>query len=93
MIGSNPSGRPGREKKADDTMRSSLFRAVIVAMLAGGLASACGKRGQLEPPPGAAQANTPANSAETTSGREGLGNRRQPITPPKRSLPIDFILD
>lgn len=74
-------------------MRSSLLRAILVAMLVGGLTAACGKRGQLEPPPGSAQANAPAASSETTSGREGLGNKRQPITAPKGSLPIDFLLD
>lgn len=72
--------------------RSPLPRLALVAILAGGLLTACGKRGQLEPPPG----STPAQPQQTTgtgSSAEGLKSKRTPITAPKRALPIDFILD
>ncbi|CAN1550276.1 hypothetical protein MCEMSEM23_02147 [Rhabdaerophilaceae bacterium] len=71
---------------------SLLTRIAILALLAGGLLTACGKRGQLEPPPGSTSA-APEQAQGSGSSAEGLKGRRTPITAPKRALPIDFILD
>lgn len=64
---------------------SSRIKIVLVALLAGGLLTACGKRGALEPPPGSQQ----AQGAEQGQG----GKKKEAPAAPKRSLPIDFILD
>ena len=73
--------------------------AFVMILLAGGLA-ACGKRGPLEPPPGseAARPNQEQAGAATTGARPAGetrigGNKRVPITPPKRDLLIDRLLD
>lgn len=78
----------------------------LVLLVSLGL-SACGKRGQLEPPPGqteaartakaeakvkAKEAGTPIDTS--TSDTTKLGSKKRvPITPPKRDLFIDGLLD
>jgi predicted small lipoprotein YifL len=69
---------------------SSRMKVLVVALLAGGLLTACGKRGNLEAPPTAEQIEKARNPDGTYRRPEGA---RGPIQPPKRSLPIDFILD
>ncbi|MCZ8260188.1 MAG: hypothetical protein O9333_08660 [Beijerinckiaceae bacterium] len=79
---------------------SRLVRLVLVStLLAGGLA-ACGKRGPLEPPPGTEAARPKQDQAgQTTTGDRAPGEtriggtKRVPITPPKRELLIDRLLD
>jgi predicted small lipoprotein YifL len=70
------------------SMRPALrFAATGALMLALGLTlSACGRRGPLDPPPGAY--NTPQGPIELD--REG-----KPLAPPgqKKRLPIDWLLD
>ena len=81
--------------------------AITLVAIVGGVA-ACGKRGVLEPPSGAtpsqasaAQSAAPAAGAEPAKAgappahrqtRIG-GNKRVPLTAPKRDLPIDWILE
>lgn len=73
-------------------MVSPRMKFLVVALAAGTLLAACGKRGQLEPPPGSAAA--PAESAGSeTNARDGLRPKRTPILPPKRDLFIDRLLD
>ena len=76
-------------------MSSTLRLSLVLMLLAGGLA-ACGKRGQLEPPPSQQQASTqggPDAKAGETAAPTKLGKKRVPITAPKRDLLIDAILD
>jgi predicted small lipoprotein YifL len=71
--------------------KATLFRISVVVLLAGSVLTACGKRGQLDAPPGSA----PAPKAETSqeSSSQGLRPKRTPIVPPKRDLIIDRLLD
>lgn len=69
--------------------------------------AACGKRGPLEPPPGQTQAREAAKAeakakeaaesglpGETQPAATKLGTKKRvPITPPKRDLIIDGILE
>jgi predicted small lipoprotein YifL len=79
---------------------SRLVRLALVStLLAGGLA-ACGKRGQLEPPPGTESARPKQEQPASATGgdrRPGEtrigGSKRVPITPPQRELLIDRLLD
>lgn len=79
-------------------MSRTLRLSLVLMLMAGGLA-ACGKRGQLEPPPSQKQAaeESAAPSAKTGDNKAGEtklgGKKRIPITPPKRELFIDRILD
>ena len=76
-------------------MSSTLRLSLVLMLLAGGLA-ACGKRGQLEPPPSQKQAaaeNAPEAKTGETAAPTKLGKKRVPITAPKRDLLIDAILD
>lgn len=73
---------------------------LVSTLLVTGL-TACGKRGPLEPPPGSEaarpkQEQTAATGAadERRPGETRLGgSKRTPITPPKRELLIDRLLD
>lgn len=69
---------------------SSQIKFLVVAVLVGGLLAACGKRGPLDAPPTAEQIERARNPDGTSRRPEGT---RGSIQPPKRSLPIDFILD
>lgn len=86
-------------------MSRTLRLSLVLMLMAAGLA-ACGKRGQLEPPPSQKQAAeesertaAPAKAGdskagETNAGQTKLGGKKRiPITPPKRELFIDRILD
>ncbi len=74
-------------------MNRTLRLSLVVLLMAGGLA-ACGKRGQLDPPPAQKQAAEPgvATPAASETSRAGR-TRRVPLTAPKRDLLIDRILD
>ncbi len=73
---------------------------VVSTLLVTGLA-ACGKRGPLEPPPGSEAARPKQEQTAGTgaadqrpAGETRLGgSKRTPITPPKRELLIDRLLD
>ena len=69
---------------------ASRIKILVVAVLASAVLTACGKRGSLEGPPTAEQIETARNPDGTYRRPEGTSG---PIQPPKRSLPIDFILD
>ncbi len=84
------------------------LRLTLTLLLIAGSLAACGKRGQLEPPSAQKQASetgSPAPSAASTkagddkAGEDGAGQnklggkKRVPITPPKRELFIDRLLD
>lgn len=76
-------------------MSSTLRLSLVLMLIAGGLA-ACGKRGQLEPPPSQKQAaaeNAPDAKAGDAATPTKLGKKRIPITAPKRDLIIDAILE
>lgn len=77
-----------------DMFRSLRFSLVLV--VAAGALAACGKRGQLDPPPSQTR-EADAKSGAATSDQPGqtrIGARKRvPITPPKRDLLIDGILD
>jgi predicted small lipoprotein YifL len=79
---------------------TSLLRLTFVSFLAIGTLTACGKRGHLEPPPGSQQAASgeqkaagAAQPGQNTGQTRLGGSKRTPITPPKRDLIIDGILD
>ena len=71
---------------------SSRMKILMLALAAGTLLAACGKRGPLEPPPGAAASPAAETNADGTA-RDGLRPKRTPILPPKRDLFIDRLLD
>ncbi|MCA3594206.1 MAG: lipoprotein [Methylobacterium sp.] len=71
---------------------SSRMKILVVALAAGTLLTACGRRGPLEPPPGTASAPAESTNPDGTA-RDGLRNKRTPILPPKRDLFIDRLLD
>ena len=85
---------------------SRLVPLSLALFLSLGLA-ACGKRGPLEPPPGSAPVSAAekadAKKAEKAEAKAGEGTqpatiklgakKRVPITPPKRDLLIDRLLD
>lgn len=75
-----------------------LTRAVVFALLCAGLLTACGKRGALDPPPGSEQAAKEQAKAQGAGQNNGSisptgGQKKIPILPPKRDLPIDILLD
>jgi predicted small lipoprotein YifL len=69
---------------------SSRIKILMIALLASSVLAACGKRGNLDAPPTAEQIERARNPDGTYRRPEGT---RGPIQGPKRSLPIDFILD
>jgi len=71
---------------------SSRMKILVVALAAGMLLTACGRRGPLEPPPGPAPTAAEGTNPDATA-RDGLRNKRTPILPPKRDLVIDRLLD
>lgn len=73
------------------SMRPTVRLMLLTLALAGGLA-ACGKRGQLEAPPGSSVAPK-AEAAGGTDAKSGIKPKRTPIVPPKRDLFIDRLLD
>lgn len=76
--------------------KATLLRISLVALLAGSVLTACGKRGQLDAPPDAAPAPKAApaeGAAPAAGGQQGVKPKRTPITPPKRDLFIDRLLD
>jgi predicted small lipoprotein YifL len=75
-------------------MSRTLRLSLVLMLMAGGLA-ACGKRGQLEPPPSQKQGSEEATkTGDNKAGETKLGGKKRiPITPPKRELLIDRILD
>jgi predicted small lipoprotein YifL len=72
--------------------KATLFRISVVALLAGTMLSACGKRGALDAPPGLEPAPQPT-AAPGAPGAAASRPKRTPITPPKRDLFIDRLLD
>ena len=81
--------------------------AVIGALAAAFALAGCGRKGPLDPPPGAAAAETPARAASPAS-LNPLGDRSTPRSPsafdsqgrpiapanaPKRRLPMDWLID
>lgn len=71
-----------------------IVRLSLLVLLAGAVLAGCGKRGQLEPPPSqtAAQKQAEDQKPEGEKKQEGA-RKRVPIVPPKRDLPIDWILE
>jgi predicted small lipoprotein YifL len=66
-----------------------LVRLAFVLLIATVPLAACGKRGQLEPPPSSVQ-----NAEDGEAGRTKAGGRKRvPIVAPKRDLLIDSILE
>jgi predicted small lipoprotein YifL len=80
-------------------MRSCELRlariAAIGALIAALGLAGCGRKGGLDPPPGASTA-ADANGVGQPSAAPEIGPDGQPIVPPagpKRRLPIDFLID
>jgi predicted small lipoprotein YifL len=72
--------------------------ALVLTLVSVGL-SACGKRGQLDPPPGVkSEAGAKSEAGKTDAAPAGNGQtkiggkKRVPLTVPKKDLPIDWIL-
>lgn len=85
---------------------SRMLRLSLVLLLTAGGLAACGKRGPLEPPGGREaakqQQQAEAKTADQKAGDgkagdnaapKAGGKKRIPITPPKRDLPIDILLE
>ncbi|MCA0401891.1 MAG: hypothetical protein LCH38_13865 [Proteobacteria bacterium] len=70
-----------------------LLRIAFVTFLATGALTACGKRGHLEPPPAQKADSGEANAGDRPAQTKLGGAKRTPITPPKRDLIIDGILE
>ena len=87
-----------------------LYRLPVIAALAAALAlGACGRKGPLDPPPGASlegqpQANMPdlmsSNrgtpiGGQAQDGNAGVGPDGQPLAPkgPKKQIPLDVLLN
>ena len=70
----------------------SLLRFTFLALMASSLLTACGKRGHLDPPPGAEKQNA-APMSEDDQKNEAGKPKRTPIVAPKRDLLIDRILE
>lgn len=73
--------------------KATLLRVSIVALLAGSVLTACGKRGQLDAPPGSGSAPKADDANPQAGAQQGLKPKRTPIVPPKRDLIIDRLLD
>jgi predicted small lipoprotein YifL len=88
-------GRRNLELGLSTMMVSSRMKFLVLAMAAGLLLSACGKRGPLEAPPatGASQSQPQAQGETAGTARGELRPKRTPILPPKRDLLIDRLLD
>ena len=86
------------------------MRLAVIGALAASLAlAACGRKGPLDPPPGAsldgvAQANRPdlmSNpvripiGGQTQNGDSGVGPNGEPLAPkgPKKQIPLDVLLN
>lgn len=70
------------------------FRLTLALLLIAGGLTACGKRGQLEPPSAQKQAQEEGAPGDSKAGETRAGGRKRiPITPPKRDLFIDGILE
>jgi predicted small lipoprotein YifL len=84
-------GEPELSSWSDLRLARIAVIGVLVATL--GLAG-CGRKGGLDPPPGASTAD--ANGAGQPGAAPEIGPDGQPIVPPagpKRRLPIDFLID
>ncbi len=84
-------GRRNAEFGLSIMIVSSRMKILVVALAAGTLLSACGKRGPLEAPPSTTAAPAETNADGTARGE--LRPKRTPILPPKRDLFIDRLLD
>ena len=71
----------------------TLSRCAAIALVALGL-SGCGRRGNLEPPPGAAATQAPAPSQNAISGGLDGSKAQKPqgISPPKEPFILDPLL-
>ena len=86
-----------------------LFRLALVGALAASFAlTGCGRKGPLDPPPGASLANEPQAhnpvlmtpiaapiGGQTTSNNPGVGPDGQPLAPKgeKKRIPLDVLLN
>jgi len=61
---------------------------VLLALIALG-ATACGRRGALEPPP---DANAVAKTASDNSAQPQIAHKPKPVTPPKAPFVLDPLL-
>jgi predicted small lipoprotein YifL len=79
------------ELRSDRRLAWIVTIGVLVAAL--GLAG-CGRKGALDPPPGAVAASSPPIEAQPSTGPQ-LGPDGQPLPPPppRRSTIIDFLID
>ena len=70
----------------------ALTRCAVIAIVALGL-SGCGRRGNLEPPPGSGQAPTTTNQSIVPQGLDGAKGSDAPvITAPKQPFILDPLL-
>jgi predicted small lipoprotein YifL len=76
----------------------SYLRLALIGVVAASLAlSACGRKGPLDPPPGASLTGDKAAPADSKSASTHLrtGSRGQPIAPrgPNKRIPLDALLN
>lgn len=79
-------------------MNSSSRRPVVRLAVMGALVAVlglagCGRKGGLDPPPGAALPGDPALAVAPADGSAALGPDGQPVAPPPPPRPRTFILD
>jgi predicted small lipoprotein YifL len=78
--------------------RPFLRLAVIGALCAALGLAACGRKGPLDPPPGASFDNgaaTPISGAAAPDGSTGVGRDGMPLAPrgPRKPIPLDVLLN
>jgi predicted small lipoprotein YifL len=69
--------------------------ALIGVLLAGLGLAACGRKGPLDPPPGASLAGETGPDGKSKYGPPMLGPNGQPLAPagPNKSIPLDVLLN
>ena len=69
-------------------VRTSAGALALLALIALG-ASACGRRGALEPPP---DPNAVAKAADSDASHPQVHHKPKPVAPPKQPFFLDFLL-
>jgi predicted small lipoprotein YifL len=70
------------------------FRLALAAALAASLGlGACGRKGPLDPPPGASLEGEPQANLPNLMSDKGLPSPGKPVQPSKKHIPLDVLLN